>query len=195
VYLEGRIYISSAFINLPGIRCRPNAEWLDNDPHIWNSPPTWGICRTDFRRMLTVGDYIFFVLPKHGELPQMIYAYFKIREHIDHKAAFMRFPQKRMWNGSPNGNIIVNSRGEYNRYDMGIHEDRFDQVKEHYLVGSWREGKRLSRADICRLAPSLLRKLNGLFLTNARDIFEVIGRKGRILDAAQVKKLLRWIDN
>jgi hypothetical protein len=38
--------------------------WLDNDPHFWEPPPTWGICRTDSRRVVKVGDYIFFVLPK-----------------------------------------------------------------------------------------------------------------------------------
>ena len=33
----------------------------------WNWPPTWGICRTDFRRVIKVGDYIFFVLPKASD--------------------------------------------------------------------------------------------------------------------------------
>ena len=64
--------------------------WLDNDPHFWTSPPTWGICRTDYRRTVNVGDYIFFVLPAHAELPQMVYGYLRVKEKITHSQAFQR---------------------------------------------------------------------------------------------------------
>ncbi|MDD1779035.1 MAG: hypothetical protein LUQ65_12790 [Candidatus Helarchaeota archaeon] len=193
--MEGRIYISSAFTNLRYVKCRPNRDRLDNDPHFWNFPPTWGICRTDFRRMIGQGDYIFFVLPKHTNLPQMIYGYFKIREHIDHITAYRRFPKKRMRNGNPNGNIIVNADGSYNRFDNGAHRDRFDEIKKHYIVSDPKHFRFLKPADINRLAPSFLETLNTVFKSNATDIFEVIGRKGRVLRDTQVSKLVNWLNN
>jgi hypothetical protein len=199
--MQGRIYISSAFTNLRYIKCKPNADWLDNDPHFWNSPPTWGICRTDYRRILEKDDYIFFVLPKNANgtngdtLPQMIYGYFKILEHIDHLTAYKRFPQKRMRNANPNGNIIVNADGTYNRYDNNAHKDRFNQIKEHYIVGDINDYRFLKPTEIRRLAPSFLLALNNLFSTKAMDIFEVIGRKGRTLNDIQVSKLVNWLNN
>ena len=198
--MEGRIYISSAFTNLRYVRCKPNVDWLDNDPHFWKSPPTWGICRTDFRRMLYKDDYIFFVLPKNAkgadgsELPQMIYGYFKIACHIDHVNAYNRFPQKRMRNANPNGNIIVNSDGTYNRLDHGAHKDRFDQIKDHYVVGDRKVHRFLTPAEIHRLAPSFLSTLNDVFDTKATNIFEVIGRKGRVLKESQISKLVSWLN-
>lgn len=199
--MQGRIYISSAFTNLRYVKCKPNADWLDNDPHFWNSPPTWGICRTDFRRNLWEDDYIFFVLPKHardarGErLPQMIYGYFKIVRHIDHMKAYRRFPQKRMRNANPNGNIIVNANGAYNRFDGGAHRDRFRQIMEHYIVGHSREKRFLKPADIRRLAPYFLETLNDVFESEASDVFGVIGRKGRVLNNTQIYKLANWLND
>jgi hypothetical protein len=199
--MEGRIYISSAFTNLRYVRCRPNADWLDNDPHFWNSPPTWGICRTDFRRKLSKGDYVFFVLPKnakdaHGEsLPQMVYGYFKIKEHIDHLTAYRRFPQKRMRDTNPNGNIIVNDDGTYNQLDGGVHRERFEQISDHYIVGHSSEKRFLKPAHIRRLAPAFLATLNEIFDSEAPDVFEVIGRKGRVLDDTQVCQLVNWLND
>jgi hypothetical protein len=41
IIMQGRIYISGAFTNLNYVKCKPNNEWLDNDPHFWSNPPTW----------------------------------------------------------------------------------------------------------------------------------------------------------
>jgi hypothetical protein len=77
---EGRIYISGAFTTINRSKCGGGVGWLDNDPHFWTQPPTWGICRTDYRRVIRKGDYIFFVLPKASELPQMIYGFFQVKK-------------------------------------------------------------------------------------------------------------------
>ena len=199
--MEGRIYISSAFTNLSYVKCKPNPDWLDNDPHFWNSPPTWGICRTDFRRKLQKGDYIFFVLPKNAkgangeDLPQMIYGYFRIADHINHLEAYRILPQKRMRNSNPNGNIIVNSDGSYNRMDAGVHKNRFDEIKRHYIIGDKRSFRFFRPEDIRRLAPSFLKTLNNLFGTKAVDIYRVIGRKGRVLNENQINSLVVWLNN
>lgn len=197
--MQGRIYISSAFTNLRYVKCKPNSAWLDNDPHFWKSPPTWGICRTDFRKQLNKDDYIFFVLPKYSkdekdlDLPQMIYGYFKIVDHIDHLTAYKSFPQKRMRNTNPNGNIIVDANGHYNEFDGDVHRSRFSQIRKHYIVGHRSKNKFLKPQEIRRLAPTFLMTLNAIFQTDASDIFEVIGRKGRKLSDKQITRLLDWI--
>ena len=200
--MQGRIYISRAFTILPYPGQVPNAHLLDNDPHFWNSPPTWGICRTDFRRRLHEGDYVFFVLPGNahdgnGEiLPQMIYGYFKIASHIDHITAYQMFPQKRMQeNANPNGNIIVNADGTYNQFDNHVHENRFDQIREHYIVGDAEDSQFLEPSRIHELAHSFLPTLNEVFNAEAMGVFEVIGRRGRVLNDVQVNMLLDWLNN
>src|SRR2546430_2431671 len=88
--MKGYIYISGAFTTVNRSKCGGNG-WLDNDPHFWTQPPTWGICRTDLRCCVDVGDYVFFVLPKASELPQMIYGYFRVCEPpISHIQAYSR---------------------------------------------------------------------------------------------------------
>ena len=195
--MQGRIYISSAFTNLKYSICKPNQEWLDNDPHFWNpsKPPTWGICRTDFRKQLKKEDYIFFVLPKYTQLSQMIYGYMKILENITHVEAYKKYPEKRMKNGNPNGNIIVDENGNYNRFDLGIHEDKFEEIKKYYVIGVKANSRLLSEKDIKRLAPSFLSILNKIFDSNSEKIFSIIGRKGRVLNEQQIVDLLNWLNH
>lgn len=198
--MEGRIYISGAFSSLCNNNCKSIGPTPDNDPHFYNSPPTWGICRTDFRKKLKKGDYVFFVLPKNAidenklHLPQMIYGYFKIEQHIDHITAYQLFPQKRMRAEHPNGNIIVNADGSYNQFDNGAHLEKFNQIKEHYIIGSQLENRFLQPQDVIRLAPSFLDVLNEVFEANFTDIFKIIGRKGRIINEMQIQQLLHWIN-
>jgi hypothetical protein len=192
---QGRIYISSAFTNLPYVKCKPNTEWLDNDPHFWSSPPTWGICRTDYRRVLSEGDYVFFVLPKHTNLPQMIYGHMRIFQKMTHVEAFKRLPHKRMKDRNPNGNIIVDVHGAYNPFDLGVHLDRFDEIKKHYMIGDKEHSQFLKPKAIQRLAPSFLATLNRVFGCDKQDIFSIIGRKGRVLDKKKVDTILRWLSS
>lgn len=192
--MEGRIYISGAFTNIKYAKCKPNKNWLDNDPHFWNEPPTWGICRTDFRKKLDKNDYIFFVLPKEAELPQMIYGYIKIQESISHVEAYNRFPQKRMKNNNPNGNIIVDEFGNYNRFDNNVHKDKFERIKNYYIIGDKNNSSFLRPREIIKLSKYFLPTLQNIFNSKAADIFGIIGRKGRILNDAQIIKLLNWLN-
>jgi hypothetical protein len=169
--------------------------WLDNDPHFWNWPPTWGICRTDFRRVIDVGDYIFFVLPKASELPQMVYGYSRVREKVSHVQAFGR-PElrcKRMGDKIPNGNIIVDALGRYNRFDGGHHKDRFAEIKRYYVIGDRKESRFLTEERIRTLAPGFLGALNRVFGTREKLVFGVVGRKGRRMSEEQVGGLLAWL--
>jgi len=139
--MEGRIYISGVFTTVNRNKCGGGVGWLDNDPRFWSWLRTWGICRTDFRRVIKVGDYIFFVLPKASELPQTVYGYFKVRERITHMEAYARpeLRRKRMGDKVPNGNIIVDADGRYNRFDGGYHKDGFDEIKRYYVIGDTNE--------------------------------------------------------
>jgi hypothetical protein len=194
--MEGRIYISGAFTTINCSNCG-GKEWLDNDPHLWSDPPTWGICRTDFRRVVKKGDYIFFVLPKKSELPQMIYGYLRVLEKITHIEAYHRpeLRHKRMANKNPNGNIIVDADGNYNRFDKGVHKDRFEQIKQYYVVGDRRESEFLTEDHIKQFAPEFLAVLNATFGTHNDSVFGIIGRKGRRLTEKQVANLLTWLRN
>jgi hypothetical protein len=191
--IEGRIYISGVFSTIKRSKCG-QVGWLDNDPHFWTSPPTWGICRSDLRRVINQGDYVFFVLPKASNLPQMVYGFIKVNEIISHFQAHARpeLRNKRMGNKNPNGNIIVDQKGLYNRYDRGVHRDKFERIKDYYIVGDMSESAFFTEAKIKALAPEFLTMLNQLFCTHADSVFGVLGRAGRKMSEEQVKTLLVW---
>jgi hypothetical protein len=194
---EGRIYISGAFKTVNHSKCGGGVGWLDNDPHFWTQPPTWGICRTDYRRVIKNGDYIFFVLSKASKLPQMIYGYFKVKDKITHVQAFNRpeLASKRMGNKNPNGNIIVDANGQYNRFDGGVHKDRFEKIKLYYIIGDESNSEFLTEKKIRQLAPGFLSALNKIFESKESSVFNVIGRSGRRISEKQVNRFLAWLHN
>ena len=192
--LQGRIYISGAFEKVSPPQSKD--DWRDNCPHFWSDPPTWGICRFDFRASLGPGDYVFFVLPSKSALPQMIYGYLKIEEIISHFDAYHRpnLTAKRMGNKNPNGNIIVDATGSYNRFDGGQHQPNFEKIKEHYAIGSVEGSKFLTEGRIVAKAPGFQTALNSVFSTpKASTPIGVISRKGRVMTDAQVAQLLDWV--
>lgn len=193
--MQGRIYISGSFLDVSAPKSK--SDWRDNCPHFWTSPPTWGICRFDLRAVLTVGDYVFFVLPKSSRLPQMIYGYMKIGEIITHHEAYQRstLASKRMGNKIPNGNIIVDANGNYSSYDLGQHRANFEKIKRHFAIGVDGDSEFLSESKIIRKAPQLQAILNLTFAQSATSPIEVISRKGRRLSDIQVMSLVDWLKN
>jgi hypothetical protein len=192
--LKGHIYISGIFTSVDRSEFSRPVQ-LDNDPHFWDGPPTWGICRPDIREKARVGEYVFFVLPKKAELPQMIYGYTKIAEIITHAEAYHR-PElnlKRMGNKNPNGNIIVDERGLYNRFDVGVHKGNFEKIKRRYVIGSNIESEFLTQEKIWRLAPEFLPFLNRLFGVNQGRVIDVVSRWGSLMSSRQVLQLLDWL--
>ncbi|HVB57733.1 MAG TPA: hypothetical protein VNE63_15090 [Candidatus Acidoferrales bacterium] len=195
--MKGYIYIASAFETVNRSVCGRKGSWIDNDPHFWTSPPTWGICRNDLRAKAKKGDYVFFVLPRHGRHPQMIFAVLKIAEKIPHREAFSRknLCGKRMGNKTPNGNIIVDAKGRYNRFDAGIHRHRFEKIRRHYAIGTENESRMLTAHEIDRLAPKFLEKLGRIVGIRGPRAIDIISRYGRELSAGQARGLLRWINS
>jgi hypothetical protein len=194
--VKGYIYIASAFETVNRSVCGQKGSWIDNDPHFWTSPPTWGICRNDLRAKAEDGDVIFFVLPRRGRHPQMIFGYLTIKEIISHLDAFHRegLRSKRMKNKMPNGNIIVDARGAYSRFDGGVHRHKFEKIRRHYGVGREKDSRMLTAAEIRRLAPRFLGTLSSIIGIQGERAIDIISRKGRVLTARQVRALLTWLN-
>src|SRR6266849_4528686 len=135
--MKGLMYIAGTFETFDRGKCGRGKGWIDNDPHFWTSPPTWGICRNDLRRKIEERDYVFFVLPRGAKHPQTIFGFLRVADIISHVEAHRcaDLHSKRMGNENPNGNIIVDSLGNYNRFDGGAHRHIFQKVKERYAIG------------------------------------------------------------
>ena len=199
--MKGFIYIAGAFHTVTRSKCGRGGAWIDNDPHFWTSPPTWGICRNDIRKRADFGDYIFFVLPRHGRHPQMIFGYMKIAEQkITHASAYHRadLRSKRMGNKNPNGNIITDATGNYNRFDFGVHKRQFPKIQKEYAIGDPANSRLLDDHAIRLLAPNFVSKLASIFnvQTFPNQIpFNIITRGGQQLNANQVRQILTWLDS
>ena len=159
------MYIAGSFHTVRRSVCGGGKGWVDNDPHFWTSPPTWGICRNDLRRRAVPGDYVFFVLPQVALHPQCLFAYILISDKISHGEAFARpdLRSKRMGNKNPNGNIIVDASGGYNRFDGNAHRHMFTRIKDEYAVGRLESSRLLSASEIDRLSPQFIDLLRHLF--------------------------------
>jgi hypothetical protein len=189
------IYIAGSFETVNRSECGRGKASIDNDPHFWSSPPTWGICRNDLRRKLDVGNYIFFVLPKNGKHSQMIFSYIRAEEKISHIDAYHRsqLVSKRMGNKNPNGNIIVDARGKYNPFDAGAHKHSFNKIKQEYVIGKQGTSKFLSVKKIESLAPYFVSKLSEITGKRGTRTIEIISRYGLELSVSQVQQLISWI--
>lgn len=190
------MYIAGSFHTVRRTACGGGTGWIDNDPHFWTEPPTWGICRNDLRRKADSGDYIFFVLPKNARHPQCFFGYLRICKIITHQDAFNRkqLRSKRMGNKFPNGNIIVDAAGKYNRFDGGVHRHIFERVKLDYAIGDPKHSRLLTEAEINKLAPDFMSFLIRLFRKPGMRPIDVITRYGAKLSEAQVDAVLDWID-
>ena len=194
--MKGIIYIAGSFGAIRKGGCSRGKELIDNDPHFWTSPPTWGICRNDLRRKAEPDDVVFYVLPVKAKHPQSIFGYITIKEMISHLEAWHRpdLRSKRMGNKNPNGNIIVSGSGAYNRYDAGAHLHMFDRVKPFYAVGDPMRSRILSAKEIERLSSGFIRILSIVMGGAGKRPIDFISRCGSIIDEQQVNQLLKWVD-
>lgn len=193
--MKGYIYIASSFETVNRSTCGQRGSSIDNDPHFWTDPPTWGICRNDLRARAQRGDVIFFVLPRRGRHSQTIFGYLTITRVITHLAAY-REPtlfSKRMGQKHPNGNIIVDSTGGYNHFDGGNHFHKWRRIAQHYAVGRRSTSMFLNAAHIERKAPTFLSTLAAVLGKSGDRPIDLISRKGRTLTPAQVQQLIAWL--
>ena len=195
--MYGYVYIARAFKNLKQSGCVAEGE-LDNDPHIWKKPYTWGICRPDMRKVVQKGDYVFFVLGKESNLHQMIFAYILVDEIITHEEAFHRrsLRRKRM-TGKKNteGNIIVNADGSYNKNDKGRHFSKFEKIKNEYVIANMKCSRVLNPAYIKSKSPDFMNILRTIFGKNGVIPNDIISTKGKWrMSEGQVNQLLKWLN-
>lgn len=188
------MYIAGSFHTVRRNSCGGGKGWIDNDPHFWTDPPTWGICRNDLRRRAEKGDYIFFVLPRNTQHEQCLFAYLRVNEKITHAEAWGRreLRSKRMGNKMPNGNIIVDKSGGYNRFDGGAHRHMFEKVNREYVVGDPAGSRFLTPKEINDLAPGFIAMLRRVFGSSASSPIKIITRYGKTLSARQVDAVVRW---
>jgi hypothetical protein len=100
-----------------------------------------------------------------------------------------------MGNKNPNGNIIVDANGQYNRFDGGVHKDRFEKIKLYYIIGDESNSEFLTEKKIRQLAPGFLSALNKIFESKESSVFNVIGRSGRRISKKLVNRFLAWLHN
>jgi hypothetical protein len=126
----------------------------------------------------------------------MIFGFLEIAETLSHIEAFRRpdLHSKRMGNKLPNGNIIVDAGGEYNRFDGGAHRHKFDRIKSHYVVGSEAKSRMLTSEEIRRLAPTFLKTLGSILGVQGARAIDIISRKGSVLTAKQAMALVAWLN-
>ena len=99
-----------------------------------------------------------------------------------------------MGNKTPNGNIIVDASGGYNRFDAGAHKHRFEKIKMHYVIGDESGSRMLSPREIRIRAPEFLTKLGAVFGVCGERPIDIVSRKGRVMTSRQMKSLLRWLN-
>jgi hypothetical protein len=193
--MKGLMYIAGSFETVDSGKCGRGRGWIDNDPHFWKNPPTWGICRNDLRRKAEEGDYIFFVLPKNAKHPQSIFGYLRVAKIISHMAAYWHadLRSKRMANKNPNGNIIVDHLGNYNRFDGGVHRGIFEKVKQRYVIGDAACSRFLTDFEIKRAAPGFVKALSVILGKRGKTPIELISRYGCELSASQVEQIVAWL--
>lgn len=100
-----------------------------------------------------------------------------------------------MGNKMPNGNILVDADGRYNRFDSGAHKHMFEKIKRYYVVGSETESRILTSEEIRRFAPKFLGTLSSILGVKGDKAIDIFSRKGRVLTGRQVKSLLAWLGN
>ena len=196
----GMMYIANSFKTV-GRTAQARGRWpVDNDPHFWCSPPTWGICRPDLRRKAKAGQTIFFVLSKTGaQHPQMIFGYMQIARVVSHAQAYRLLPGKRMGPHEPNGNIIVDRAGRYNVWDAGSHQHNFPKIRQCYAIGDPEASRFLTAQQLVAKAPGFLPTLRQVLGTHrigdGTRAFDFITRAGcHELREDQVAALRRWVD-
>jgi len=193
--MKGYIYIAGSFDNVNRSACGQGDDWIDNDPHFWTSPPTWGICRPDLRERVVEDDVIFFVLPAQARHPQMVFGYLTVADIITHSQAYARgdLESKRMGNKSPIGNILVDELGRYNRYDANAHRDNFDRIQRRYVVADPSRSLFLTDRQIRRLAPDFLAVLSRIMGRTAERPIDLISRFGAGISPHQIEQLKSWL--
>src|SRR5882762_8162301 len=89
----GAIMIGKIFITQSGYD--PELGRQVKDPYL-GPQPTFGACRPDIRRQLTVGDHIFVISGKIKGANQFVLGGLEILSKIDARDAYRQIPEQRL---------------------------------------------------------------------------------------------------
>lgn len=192
-YMKGYIYIAGGFGTVNRSTCGQKGSLVDNDPHFWTQPPTWGICRNDLRASANVDDVVFFVLPRNGRLPQSIFGYLTIERIITHSQAYATPSLKADDEQDAKGQHHCERDGRVQRPDRRDHEHIFHKIKLRYAVGNVSQSRLLTPAEICKLVPSFVEKISQVLGKSGSRPIDIISRWGAFLSPSQVNELLAWL--
>ncbi len=160
------------------------------DPYLGNVP-TFGACMPNIRKQAQPGDSIFVISGKMPNIPQYIMGGLEVKEKINVKEAYRRFPEHHLFRREDRqltGNIIVDSQGDQHFLD---NHKNFDSRIENYIVG--KNPILLDQPEeinACR--EGTLDLLKELFNKTGDMPINIIGR-WRKLDEKQVERLRNWL--
>lgn len=183
--MKGYIYIT-------GSGADPGARKNLNDPMLFSRTPTLGACMPNIRRLVIPGDFIFVVSGKIPAFQQYVVGGMKVKEKIDALAAYERFPQNRLQEGSHGleGNVIVSSSGKQHpldHHDPGTFAERIN----NFIVGSNPVALRSDR-EVELGREQTLGKLSDVLGKRGNRVIDVMSRWAR-LDQSQVEDMLLWL--
>ncbi len=182
----GKIFITSSGYD-------PQLGKHVKDPYLGPNP-SLGACRPDIRRRIQLGGSIFVVSGKVPNVTQFVMGGFQVAEKIHAKAAYERFPERRLHvleDGQLTGNVIISPDGGQHALDQHKPSTFADRLND-YIVG---------KNEICISSPEEIRRAREQTLDALRDILrrsgdsphEVVGRWGADLDENQIERLRSWL--
>jgi len=180
------------YIYITGSGADPGARKNLNDPMLFSRTPTLGACMPNIRRLVIPGDFIFVVSGKIPAFQQYVVGGMKVKEKIDALAAYERFPQNRLQEGSHGleGNVIVSSSGKQHpldHHDPGTFAERIN----NFIVGSNPVALRSDR-EVELGREQTLGKLSDVLGKRGNRVIDVMSRWAR-LDQSQVEDMLLWL--
>jgi hypothetical protein len=150
---------------------RGNKIYDKGDDPCFCAPPTWGICRSNVRKYLKVGDTLFFL----AEINKIYYlkGWFEVGEKIDYLSALERFPDRK--------NVIISR-----------------QQNPHIVFWENKALKECYRNRHNNRCPNFLSKLvtqQGTFYQNQIDRHKIDNWKCRRILNCEFEKLTQCIQN
>lgn len=169
----------------------PNKGWKMTDP-IFGRVPTLGACMPNIRRLVEKGDYIFTISGQVEGVSQYVVGGFEVDKKINALAAYKELPenrQKKMKDGSLQGNIIVNEKGTQSEVD---YHTNFEKRVENYVIGKHPiviespQEVEIARAETIQMLAEVFK------ISKQRKVKDMIGR-WRKLDGVQIEQLREWL--
>lgn len=169
----------------------PSKGWTLNDP-IYGRVPTLGACMPNIRRLVERGDHIFTISGQVETVSQYVVGGFEVDKKINALAAFKELPenrQKKMEDGSLQGNIIVNQDGTQSEVD---YHSNFEKRVENYVIGKnpvvieSPQEVEIARAETIQMLAEVFN------IPKQRNVKDMIGR-WRKLDGVQIEHLREWL--